>query len=173
MKNATIACLATLLTLAGLVARAADPKPLKVLLVTGGCCHDYNKQKDVLKNGLEARAHVTVDQAHSPDTGTAPKIAIYGNKDYAKGYDLVIHDECSAGIADPAVIEAVLAPHRAGLPGVNLHCAMHSYRIGNPKEAAAEGSERGMWFEFLGLQSSSHGPKNRWKSATSRPGTPP
>jgi len=30
---------------------ADDPKPLKVLLVTGGCCHDYAKQKDILKPG--------------------------------------------------------------------------------------------------------------------------
>ena len=29
-------------------ALAADQvKPLKVLLITGGCCHDYAKQKDI------------------------------------------------------------------------------------------------------------------------------
>jgi hypothetical protein len=141
--------------------RAADaPKPLKILLITGGCCHDYAKQKDILKAGLEARANVIVDQIHSDDKGTKPPLAIYGNPDYAKGYDLVIHDECSAGINDQAVVEAVLAPHRAGIPGVNLHCAMHCYRIGNPSEAVTElGTPHGFWFEYLGLQSSGHGPQ--------------
>lgn len=143
----------------GGVLRAADTKPLRILLITGGCCHDYANQKDLLKAGLEARANVVVEFAHSDDKSTKPPLAIYGNADYAKGYDLVIHDECSAGVSDQAVIEAVLQPHRDGLPGVNLHCAMHSYRIGNPSQPAQPGTPHGQWFEYLGLQSSSHGPQ--------------
>jgi hypothetical protein len=138
---------------------AQDAKPLKVLLITGGCCHDYAKQKDILKKGIEERLNAVVDQVHSDDKGEKPPIAIYGNADYAKGYDVVIHDECSARVSDPATIEAVLAPHKAGIPGVNLHCGMHSYRIGNPNEKAEAGSQRAMWFDYLGLQSSGHGPQ--------------
>ncbi len=149
--------LATTLTLNP--AHAADTKPLRVLLITGGCCHDYAKQKDILKQGLEARANVVVDQIHSDSGDTKPPLAIIGNPDYAKGYDVVIHDECAADVSDPAVIKGVLAPHRAGTPGVNLHCGMHCYRIGNPNEPATAGSERAMWFDYLGLQSSGHGPQ--------------
>jgi hypothetical protein len=138
---------------------AAPPKPLKVLLITGGCCHDYANQKDVLKKGLESRAHVVVDQVHTDDKSTKPPLAILGNPDYAKGYDVVIHDECASSVSEPGQIKGVLAPHQKGLPAVNLHCAMHSYRIGNPNEAAAKGTERAMWFEYLGLQSSGHGPQ--------------
>ena len=145
------------------VGQAADAKPLRALLITGGCCHDYAKQKDILKKGLEARANVIVDQVHveipEGTSATKPPLPIYGNPDYAKGYDVVIHDECAADINDLEVIKGVLAPHRAGIPGVNLHCAMHSYRIGNPSEAATAGTERSMWFDYLGLQSSSHGPQ--------------
>lgn len=140
-------------------AHAADVKPLRALLITGGCCHDYAKQKDILKHGLEARANVVVDQIHSDSGATKPPLAIYGNPDYAKGYDVVIHDECAADVSDPATIKDVLAPHRAGTPGVNLHCGMHCYRIGNPSEPATAGSERAMWFDYLGLQSSGHGPQ--------------
>lgn len=140
-------------------ALAADVKPLRVLLITGGCCHDYAKQKDILKKGLEARANVVVEQNHSGDTSTKPPLPIYGNPDYAKGYDVVIHDECAADINDPEVIKGVLAPHRAGIPGVNLHCGMHCYRIGNPAEPAKSGSDRALWFDYLGLQSSGHGPQ--------------
>ncbi len=149
--------LATALTV--VPAHAADTKPLRALLITGGCCHDYAKQKDILKHGLEARANVVVDQIHSDSGATKPPLAIYGNPDYAKGYDVVIHDECAADVSDPATIKGVLAPHRAGTPGVNLHCGMHCYRIGNPSEPATVGSERAMWFDYLGLQSSGHGPQ--------------
>ena len=138
---------------------AEMPKPLRALLVIGGCCHDYAAQKDILKAGLEARANLKVDFAYSADKTTSPALPNHGNADYAKGYDVVIHDECAADIKAPAIIAAVLAPHRAGLPGVNLHCAMHSYRIGPPATPAEKGSERAAWFDYLGLQSSGHGPK--------------
>ena len=137
----------------------AAPKPLRILLLTGGCCHDYGKQKDILKKGLEARANVVVDQIHSDDTSTHPPLAFLGNPDYAKGYDLVIHDECAADISDPATVEGVLKPHRDGIPGVNLHCAMHCYRIGSPGSPVTLGTPHGFWFEYLGLQSSGHGPQ--------------
>jgi hypothetical protein len=136
---------------------AAEVPALRVLLITGGCCHDYAKQKDILKQGLEQRANLVVTQIHTDDGSTKPPLAILGNPDYAKGYDVIIHDECAADINDPALIKAVLAPHRAGIPGVNLHCAIHCYRIGNPGEPATPGSERALWFDYLGLQSSGHG----------------
>lgn len=153
------------LILAGVILAAATlhaaeaPKPLRALLITGGCCHDYAKQKDILKEGLEKRAHIVVDQVHTADKSTKPPLAILGNPDYAKGYDVVIHDECAADVSDPKTIAAVLAPHRAGLPGVNLHCAMHSYRVGNPGTKVKPGEERAAWFDYLGLQSSGHGPQ--------------
>jgi hypothetical protein len=141
------------------LALAAPPAPLRVLLITGGCCHDYAHQKDVLKNGIEARANVVVDQVHTPDSSTHPPLAILGHPDYAKGYDLVLHDECGSDISDPAIVNGVLQPHRDGLPGVNLHCGMHSYRIGNPNDPVTPGTPHGLWFEYLGLQSSGHGPQ--------------
>ena len=161
MKNLTLASICTvaavaLAAFAGPVA-AQDTKPLKALLITGGCCHDYKTQKDILKQGLEARANVVVDIIFSPDGSTRPPIAIYGKPDYAAGYDVILHDECAADISDAAVIEGVLKPHRDGVPGVNLHCAMHSYRIGNPGEAATPGTPRALWFDYLGVQSSGHG----------------
>ena len=66
MRTLISVCCLALIGLAGIV-HAEAPKPLKVLLVTGGCCHEYAKQKDLLKAGLEARAHVVVEQAHSDD----------------------------------------------------------------------------------------------------------
>jgi len=152
-----------LLAVASLVLTAsysyAAPAPIRVLLITGGCCHDYAKQKDILKKGIEERANVAIDQVHTDDKSTKPPLAILGNPDYAKGYDLVIHDECAADISDPATVEGVLKPHRDGTPAVNLHCAMHCYRIGKPEDPVTPGTPHGYWFEYLGLQSSGHGPQ--------------
>jgi len=134
-------------------------KPIKALLITGGCCHDYLHQKDILKQGIEARANVIVDIVYVPDSNTHPALPIYGNPDYAKGYDVVIHDECAADIKDPKVIQAVLKPHQDGIPGVNLHCAMHCYRFGDFSKPLPADAENSHWYEYLGLHSSGHGPQ--------------
>jgi hypothetical protein len=141
------------------VARAADrPAPLRALLVCGGCCHDYAAQQEILKNGIESRANVTVDVVFSPDNSTKPPLPIYGNPKYADGYDVVIHDECASDIKDLAVVEGVLAPHKAGIPAVNLHCAMHCYRTApDVKVPVKPGTNDSLWFDYLGVQSSGHG----------------
>src|SRR5262245_42199353 len=77
------------LSLAGSVHAATPPAPIRVLLITGGCCHDYAKQKDFLKQGLEQRANIVVTQLHTDDTSTHPPLAILGKSDYAKDYDVV------------------------------------------------------------------------------------
>ncbi|MEY4938570.1 MAG: hypothetical protein RIQ93_305 [Verrucomicrobiota bacterium] len=127
---------------------APADRPLRALLVIGGCCHDYAAQKDILKQGLEARVNLIVDIAYASSTTVETRFPLYEKSGWATGYDVVIHDECSADVRDRAYIENILAPHRAGLPAVNLHCAMHSYRLGADD-----------WFEFCGIQSSRHGPK--------------
>lgn len=145
---------------AAVSAAAADAvKPLRVLLVAGGCCHDYAAQTRILEKGIEARLRADVEVVYNPDTSTKATFEIYGNPDWAKSYDVVIHDECSADVTDPAYVERILAAHRQGTPAVNLHCAMHSYRWGEFRQPVASGADNGGWFEMLGLQSTSHGPQ--------------
>lgn len=157
--NIKIAALA-LAGMAFIQVAGAETKPLKALLLTGGCCHDYAAQKDILKKGIEARGNIVVTQIHTDNTTVKPDLPIYGMPEYANGYDIVIHDECAARISDDAVVKGVIAPHKAGTPAVNLHCAMHSYRIGDFKKPVEEtGTPTSQWFEFLGIQSTSHGPK--------------
>jgi type 1 glutamine amidotransferase len=139
---------------------AADaPKPLKVLLVTGGCCHDYEKQHLILGEGLSSRANIEVEFAHNPDKTTKCSFELYKNKDWAKKYDVVIHDECSADVTDPEYVNNIIDAHRNGTPAVNLHCAMHCYRWGNFKEPVKVGDDNSHWYEMLGLQSTGHGPQ--------------
>ena len=47
----------------------AKPKPLRVLIVTGGCCHDYANQQGYLKAGIESRINAIVDVAYNPSIG--------------------------------------------------------------------------------------------------------
>jgi len=148
-----VACVAGLFQTAR-VSVADEPvvKPIRALLVLGGCCHDYNVQKELLSAGIQARAHVEVTIAHDPNTTTEHLNPIYASAGWSNGFDVVIHDECSSNIKDLAIIDRILEPHRKGLPAVILHCGMHSYRSQGYPEVTP-------WFEFTGLQSTGHGPQ--------------
>ena len=151
--------MAVLGAVASLLIAAESPKPLRVLLVAGGCCHEYDKQVTVLKEGIEARLNAVVDIAYNPDKSTKAVFDIYKTKDWAKDFDVVIHDECSADVTDKEYVGNILAAHRNGTPAVNLHCAMHSYRWGSFREPVAAGADNAGWYEMLGLQSTGHGPQ--------------
>ncbi|HMJ65773.1 MAG TPA: ThuA domain-containing protein, partial [Candidatus Binatia bacterium] len=141
--------LAGLLVVAGTLTgfAAEPPKPLRALLIAGGCCHEYGSQKDVLKKEIESRAHVQIDIVYSPDTSTKARFEIYEKPDWAKGYDVVIHDECTSDVKDMPYVQNILNAHKT-VPAVNLHCAMHCYRTGTDD-----------WFKFVGIQSMAHGPQ--------------
>ena len=135
-------------------ADAAKAKPLKVLMVCGGCCHDYENQKRILAEGLSARANVefTIVHEEGPE-GKKDKnhrISIYEKDDWAKGYDLVLHNECFGAVEDVAFVERIAKPHKEGVPAVVLHCSAHSYRAAKTDE----------WRKVVGQKSMSH-EKNR------------
>ncbi|WP_395733133.1 hypothetical protein [Prosthecobacter sp.] len=139
--------LALLLLLSTAILGHAETKPLKALLVAGGCCHDYAKQHVILSQGIQARANVQVDVVWTDDKSVMPPLPLYDNPDWAKGYDIIIHDECAAGVKDMALVKRILDVHQT-IPAVHLHCAMHSFRTGTDA-----------WFKHLGIQSASHGPQ--------------
>jgi putative membrane-bound dehydrogenase-like protein len=122
-------------------------EPLKALLITGGCCHDYAKQHEIIAKGIQSRANVQVDVIWTDDKSTNPPLPIYDKVDWAKGYDIIIHDECAASMKDKETLTRILDAHQT-IPSIQLHCAMHSFRTGEDR-----------WFKRLGLQSNSHGPQ--------------
>jgi len=73
---------------------------------------------------------------------------------------LPVHDECSANVTDAAYVNRILDAHRNGVPAVNLHCAMHSYRWGDFRKPVQPDAENAIWYEMIGLQSTGHGPKS-------------
>jgi type 1 glutamine amidotransferase len=157
MKLRTLLALTALVGLTSTL--AAEQKPLRVLIVAGGCCHDYATQKEVLKKGIEARVNAVVEVAYDPTKSTKPLFELFKSPDWGKNFDVVVHDECAADITDQAYVANIVNAHKNGLPAVNLHCAMHSYRWGNYREPVKAGADNASWFEMLGLQSTGHGPQ--------------
>jgi len=148
--------LLTLLSLACLPVAgtlAEDVNPLKVLMVCGGCCHDYENQKLILSEGISARANVEFtivhEEARVKDDRTH-QVSIYKQPDWAKGYDVVLHNECFGAVTDVAFVNGIAKPHFDGVPAVMLHCSTHSYRAAQTDE----------WRKCLGQTSMKH-EKNR------------
>ena len=123
------------------------PKPLRALLITGGCCHDYEQQKAIVSAGVSERANVEWTIVHEGGTGREHKVSIYSNDNWTEGYDVIVHNECFGGVKDAEFVKKLARAHQ-NTPAVALHCSMHSYR-------AAESADE--WRQFLGVTSKNHG----------------
>lgn len=121
------------------------PKPIRALMVTGGCCHDYEAQKKILSEGISARANVEWTIIHEGKDRT-DRVSIYAKPDWAKGFDVVVHNECYGAVDDVAYVERIAKPHFEGVPTVMLHCSTHSYRAAKTDE----------WRKAVGQTSMSH-----------------
>jgi type 1 glutamine amidotransferase len=134
---------------------AENPAPIKALMVCGGCCHDYTAQKKILSEGISARANVTwtIVQEGIPspgDDGRKTRVSIYEKPNWWAGCDVIVHNECFGYVDDNAFVEGIAAAHKAGVPGLMLHCSSHSYRMATTDE----------WRMAVGITSRSH-EKNR------------
>ena len=152
MKKALLLPL-SLLTL-GVVAALSAPKPklyegepIQALLITGGCCHNYLYQSKQLTQASKTRADIEWTVLNEGGTGTAAQIPLYNNPDWAKDFDVVVHNECFAKTTDPEYIRKITAGHQKNaVPAVVIHCAMHTYRD----------AEIDDWRELLGVTSRRH-----------------
>jgi type 1 glutamine amidotransferase len=143
----------SLLALGLLAGTLTAAEPLKALYITGGCCHDYNSEKVIIPAGIKARANVEFTVVQAGGGGTryqGIENSLYQKADWAKGYDVVIHNECFADDADMEYVNKVLAPHRDGVPAVVMHCTMHTFRA----------LKTNVFREFLGVTSMGHGPQH-------------
>ena len=127
-------------------------KPIKALLITGGCCHNYLFQAAALTKGVEALADIEWTIERDPRTGTRGKIELYDDPDWGKEYDVVVHNECFAATTDPEYIRKITEAHKAGVSAVVIHCAMHTYRDATIDD----------WREFLGVTSKHHEHQSRY-----------
>ncbi len=141
---------ALLISRTGQTGESRAVKPLRALLITGGCCHDYTGQKVLLSEGVSKRANVEWTIVQEGGTSTKHKVSLYNDPNWADGYDVVVHNECFADVTDPAFIRNITEAHRKGTPAVVVHCSMHSYRDLKTDE----------YRELLGVTTRSHGPQH-------------
>ena len=127
-----------------------EPVEISALLVTGGCCHDYEFQADALTKGLSARTPIKWTIRHEGGDSKDFKSSAYDDPNWAKSYDVIVHNECYAQTKGPEYISKIVDAHKAGTPAVVIHCAMHTYRANESDE----------WREFLGVTTRKHDHKS-------------
>ena len=142
-------------------------EPLRALLITGGCCHDYGEQLKILTNGISARANVTwtvLWEGGSSRGGTIRdhQMSIYAKKNWAEGYDVVVHNECFGDITNSEFVDHVAKAHFDGVPAVVIHCTMHSYRKASTDE----------WRKTLGVSSYNHEGARKFQVTDIKPDHP-
>ncbi len=146
-------------------ARADDAKaakPLRALYITGGCCHDYSKQKQIIPEGIRTRAKVEWTVVQEGGTSTNHRVSLFEKPGWADGYDVVVHNECFSDVTDRDFIENVVSAHRNGTPAVVIHCAMHTFSKLKTDE----------WRELLGVTTRSHGPQQPLEVKNLKPENP-
>ena len=124
---------------------AGQPR-VKALVISGGCCHDYSGEAKVLMDTVGKALPVDWTVAIQGGRGTTGNISLYDDADWAKGFDIVVHNECFADVTDPQYLRKITAAHRGGVPAMVIHCSMHSYRAATVDD----------WREFLGVTSRRH-----------------
>jgi type 1 glutamine amidotransferase len=147
------ASLFSALFLGAATGEASGADPIKVLVVTGGCCHDYDYQTKAMQlaakeQGIDIEWTIVFEGGR----GTRAKIELYEKANWADGFDVVVHNECFADTDDAEYIRKITDVHRNGVPAVVIHCAMHTYRSAKVDD----------WREFLGVTSRHHEHQSRY-----------
>ena len=153
-----------LLTFAGSLPLYAGEKsadPLKILMITGGGpWHDYETQKDQIKDGLLERlsnVEITTD-FEGRDTNTMDSTDFFFSRhlqdDWAADFDVVIYNHCNLQVKDEGYVKGIIAEHvKHQVPAVMLHCPIHLYQY-------AEGDAAAAWWDFTGAVSYVHEKEN-------------
>jgi type 1 glutamine amidotransferase len=130
-------------------------KPLKGLIITGGCCHDYKNQKNIVSEGISKRVPVKWEVYFEMNQQKSKEHL--SEKGWADDCDFIVWNHCFAHEKDAKFIDSLAAIHKAGKPAIALHCAMHSYHWSVKPEKGKENT----WPQFLGVYSKGHGPKRK------------
>lgn len=127
---------------------APKPPTVRALLVTGGCCHDYENQKEIISQGLSKQVGniewTIVDYGDSRDT----EADIYKQENWIDAFDIVVHNECFGGVVDGDFVDSIVQAHiDKKIPAIVVHCSMHSYRNAPTADS---------WRKLVGVTSRRH-----------------
>lgn len=131
---------------------AADVKPIKVLMITGGGWHDYKTQAPLLKKTIESQvnAEVTIKWTSTEEHPVKPtenKLPEVFKGDFCKGYDVVFHNHCHVKFQDDDAIDKVIDNHVKHKVGVIMtHGSFHTWFK----------TKREAWDRLCGVNSTFH-----------------
>ena len=116
-------------------------KPIKVLLVSGGCFHDYAIQTRIIEDSLNRYIYNIDWQTLNLNASCDEIVPLMASKEWGKGYDLVAFNICWAYVTDTAYINNICRIHRDnGINAIVIHCTMHTFRDAKTDE----------WRKFVG-----------------------
>ena len=119
---------------------------INALVISGGCCHDYGLQGRLLMDTINRVLPVDWTIAYQGGRGTRGVFTTYRTPRWADGFDIVVHNECTADVTDEKYIKTITSGHRPGPPALVIHCAMHTFRTAPFDD----------WREFLGVTTRRH-----------------
>jgi uncharacterized protein len=147
MKNNLHKLLLVAFATVGLGQLTQASKPIRALLVTGGCFHDYYyTQSKVLTDSINKYLYNVQWDIVAGTQTTDGQISVLGTKDWSKGYDVVIYNICYADVMDTAYINNICRNHQNGVNAIVIHCTMHTFRDAGDEE----------WKKLLGIDSHDH-----------------
>jgi type 1 glutamine amidotransferase len=79
-----------------------------------------------------------------------------------RGYDVIVHNECSGSVTDVPFIEKMVHTQTNGIGVVMIHCSIHSYREAQTDE----------WRKLLGVSSYRHQVKRAFDVVNVKPQHP-
>jgi hypothetical protein len=132
MPKLVCVCVA-MLSLLACGSKAQEVRPIKALMLVGGCCHDYKTMPGVLTAAIEKSANIQF-QIKLLETAEDDAVLLR-NSHFADGYDVVIYDICFGEKWKDGDYDGAMETARQGKPAVFIHCAMHTFRP--PRNAKA------------------------------------
>lgn len=121
---------------------------IQALYITGGGWHDYESQKELLTEGISKYIGEEIKWTiiHEGDGEPDHQVSILKKEDWAKNYDVVVHNTGFGRVKDAEFVSKLVDNHK-GTPAVLIHASIHSYRYAKPADD---------WFKFMGIQSMWH-----------------
>ena len=118
--------------------------PINAMIITGGCCHDYTGQSKVLMDTLNAVMPINWTVVQGMTALPDGRLPLFENTNWARGFEIVIHNECWANGDLPAQVVQNIT--NAAVPRMFFHCSLHSYRV----------MTNDSWRELIGITSRRH-----------------
>jgi hypothetical protein len=142
------------------MARAEDTKPIRALMLVGGCCHDYKKMPAELTDKISKLANIHFDIKF---IATAEEDnALLRNAKFAEGYDVIVYDICFGEKWEDGDYDGALKVADEGKPAVFIHCSMHTFRpprnLKDPKLKEREAIADAKWHALVGMDTRVHDP---------------